>query len=50
MVTGRYGITDNYTTQAMKIKLPMNIFNRFCSTVSGLYKDNFDKTLLENFQ
>jgi len=50
MVTGRYGITDNYATQAMKIKLPMNIFNKFCSTISGLYRDNFDKTLLENFQ
>jgi len=50
MVTGRYGITDNYATQAMKIKLPMNIFNKFCSTISGLYRDNFDKTLLENFR
>ena len=50
MVTGRYGITDNYATQAMKMKLPMSIFNRFCPTISGLYRDNFDKTLLENFQ
>ena len=48
MVTGRYGITDNYATQAMKLNLDMNTFIKFCSTISGLYRDNFDKTLLEN--
>ena len=49
MVTGRYGITDNYATQAIKLNLDMGVFIKFCSTISGLYRDNFDKTLLENF-
>jgi len=49
MVTGRHGITDNYATQAMKLNLDMNRFIKFCSTISGLYKDNFDKTLLKEF-
>ena len=49
LVTGRYGITDNYATQAMKLNLNMSVFTKFCSTISGLYRDNFDKTLLENF-
>ena len=49
MITGRHGITDNYATQAIKLKVPMNIFISFCSTVLGLYRDNFDKNLLENY-
>ncbi len=49
MVTGRYGITDHYAVQAKKANLSMNEFVNFCSTVSGLYRDNFDKTLLEEY-
>ena len=49
MVTGRFGITDNYATQATNLKLPMNTLILFCATISGLNRDNFDKTLLENF-
>ena len=49
MVTGRYGITDNYATQAIRLSTPMYRFNEFCSTIKGLQRDNFDKTLLENF-
>ena len=49
IVTGRYGITDHYATQARKLNLDMSIFITFCSTVSGLYRDNFDKKLLEDF-
>ena len=49
MVTGRYGITDHYAVQARKMNLPMNEFVSFCSTVSGLYRDNFDKILLERY-
>ena len=49
IVTGRFGITDNYATQALKLKLDMDIFNKFCSTISGLNKDNFDKLLLEEY-
>ena len=43
MVTGRYGITDHYAVQSMKLGIPMNDFIKFCSTVKGLYRDNFDK-------
>ena len=28
MVTGRFGITDNYATQAMKLEFPMNKFDK----------------------
>ena len=49
MVTGRYGITDHYAVQARKQNLPMNTFSTFCSTVSGLYRDNFNNKLLEEF-
>lgn len=49
IVTGRFGITDNYATQALKLKLDMDVFNKFCSTISGLNKDNFDKLLLEEY-
>ena len=49
MVTGRYGITDHYAVQARKLNLDMNTFSNFCSTVVGLYRDNFDKTLLEDY-
>ena len=27
----------------------MDVFNKFCSTISGLNKDNFDKLLLEEY-
>ena len=50
MVTGRYGITDHYAVQSMKLGIPMNEFVKFCSTVKGLDRDNFDKTLLEEFK
>ena len=49
IVTGRFGITDNYATQALKLKLDMDTFNKFCSTISGLNKDNFDKLLLVEY-
>ena len=49
IVTGRFGITDNYATQALKLKLNMDTFNKFCSTISRLNKDNFNKLLLEEY-
>ena len=49
MVTGRYGITDHYAVQARKVNMSMREFVSFCSTVSGLHRDNFDKTLLEEY-
>ena len=49
LITGRYGITDNYATQALKLKTPISKFNTFCSTIAGLKRDNFDKGLLMDF-
>ena len=49
IVTGRYSITDHYATQARKLNLDMKSFSEFCNTVEGLDRDNFDKTLLENW-
>ena len=49
MVTGRYGITDHYAVQSMKLGISMNKFIKFCSTVKGLDRDNFDKKLLEEY-
>lgn len=48
LVTGRFGITDNYATQAMKNNTPIKEFTDFCSTVSGLDRDNFDKNLFKD--
>ena len=47
MVTGRYGITDHYAVQAQKLGVPMNDFIKFCSTVDGLDRDNFNDKLME---
>ena len=49
LVTGRFGITDHYATQARKKNMSMLKFSEFCSTVSGLDRDNFNKELLERF-
>lgn len=49
MITGRFGITDNYATQVIKLNIPMEIFISFCSTIKGLNRDNFNKNLLENY-
>ena len=49
IVTGRYGITDNYASQAQIMKIEMSVFIKFCSTIAGLNIDNFDKQLLESF-
>ena len=49
MVTGRYGITDHYAVQAMKLGVTMNSFIKFCSTVKELDRDNFDMKLLEDY-
>lgn len=49
MITGRQGITDNYATQAINLNVPMETFIRFCPTIKGLNRDNFDKNLLESY-
>ena len=49
LVTGKVGITDNYATQAIKLNAPMEIFCSFCKTITGLNRDNFDPSLLEDF-
>ena len=49
LITGRFGITDHYATQARKRNMTMLDFAKFCSTVFGLDRDNFNKKLLERF-
>lgn len=49
LVTGVYGITDNYATQAEKVGMDMNRFIQFCSSVKSLEKDNFSKELMEEY-
>jgi len=49
LVTGKIGITDNYATQAIKLCVPMSTFSLFCKTITGLNRDNFDSSLLENY-
>lgn len=49
LVTGRFGITDHYAGQAKKNNMSMLKFASFCATISGLDRDNFDKTLLEEY-
>lgn len=46
IVTGTYGITDNYATQAVKQNMPLQSFVDFCHTIEGLQKDNFNKNLM----
>jgi 4-hydroxy 2-oxovalerate aldolase len=46
MVTGRYGITDHYAVQAMKLGVSMSDFIKFCSKVSELDRDNFNNKLM----
>ena len=49
LVTGRFGITDHYAGQAKENNMSMVKFASFCSTISGLDRDNFNKNLLEEF-
>ena len=49
LITGRYGITDHYAVQAQKLNLEMHKFIKFCATVKGLYRDNFDAKLLGDY-
>jgi hypothetical protein len=49
MVTGRFGITDHYATQARNLGTSMSVFTKFCSAVKGLDRDNFDGKLFENY-
>ena len=46
MVTGRYGITDHYAVQAMKLGVSMSDFIKFCSKVTELDRDNFNNKLM----
>jgi 4-hydroxy 2-oxovalerate aldolase len=49
MVTGRFGITDNYASQAIKNKINTKTFYSFCDTINGLDRDNFDPKLLKDY-
>ena len=48
-ITGRFGITDNYATQADIAKMPIERFIDECKKISemNLEKDNFSKMILE---
>jgi 4-hydroxy 2-oxovalerate aldolase len=49
LITGTYGITDNYATQAAKKNIPIQVFADFCHSLKGLQKDNFNKNLISQF-
>ena len=49
LITGRFGITDHYATQAKKHNMSMLKFSSFCKNVLDLDRDNFNKNLLEEF-
>lgn len=49
LVTGTFNITDNYATQAEKLKVPMGEFVSFCSSVEHLEKDNYNQNLLKEY-
>lgn len=49
LITGRFGITDNYATQAINLSFPPEPFSDFCRSLDGVYRDNFEKELLKDY-
>ena len=43
LITSKYGICDNYATEAKRINMKLNEFSELCSKVKGKDKDNFNK-------
>ena len=43
LITSKYGISDNYATEAKRINMKLNEFSELCSKVKGKDKDNFNK-------
>ena len=49
LITSKYSITDNYADQAMKYQLSVIEFDKFCSSLKGIDKNNINNLLLKNF-
>lgn len=49
LITGRFGITDNYATQAIALQFPPETFSDFCQSLNGVDRDNFNQKLLEDY-
>lgn len=43
LITAKYGLTDNYATEAKKRGMKINFFAALCKKVKGKDKDNFNK-------
>lgn len=48
-ITGKFGITDNYATNAIKYNLKIKDFYDMCTSISGLSKDNYDMNIVHNY-
>jgi 4-hydroxy 2-oxovalerate aldolase len=46
LITAKYSVSDNYATQAKKLKFDPLMFDRKISKLKGLNKDNFDQNYL----
>ena len=42
LITSFYGVTDNYAKKAMQLNMPIHTFDKICSNITGLDKDNFN--------
>jgi 4-hydroxy 2-oxovalerate aldolase len=49
IITAKYSITDNYAEQAMQYQMSVIDFDKFCSTLEGLDKNNINHVLLKNY-
>ena len=49
LITSKYSVTDNYTYQAQKYQLSVIDFDKFCSKLDGLDKNNINIVLLKKF-
>ena len=43
LITSKFGLTDNYASEAMRRNMNINDFSKLCKKVSGKYKDNYNK-------
>lgn len=50
LITSQYAISDNYASEAKKIKMNINSFSDLCKKVKGKDKDNFNKKYFKRFK
>ena len=43
LITAKYGLTDNYATEAKNKSMQIKLFSKICKKVEGKDKDNFNK-------